>query len=329
MFRIHQSRGAFLHQFLDADAVNQINRVEHIALGLAHLLPFRVADQAVHIHVPEWDLASEVFGHHHHARHPEKDDVETGDQHGRRQIFLHEFVLRVERLVHFPIQCRERPQRGREPGIEHVVIAVELPGVTGFVCQLARLVGITRNEHFTVGAVPRRNLVAPPQLARDAPILDIVQPLVVGVDPVLGVELDLAGAHAFQCLLGDGFAFRARLAHRDEPLVGEHRLDHHAGAVAARHFEFVLFGLLEQAECLKVGHDLFARFKAVEPLIFCRRLFVNFCIQGEDGDHFQPVALAHRVVVEIMRRGNLHATRAEFLVHVVVGDDGNSAVAQR
>jgi hypothetical protein len=40
--------------------------------------------------------------------------------------------------------------------------------------------------------------VAPPQLARDAPVLDVVQPLVVGVGPVLGHELDLARSDFFQ-----------------------------------------------------------------------------------------------------------------------------------
>ena len=44
-----------------------------------------------------------------------------------------------------------------------------------------RLFQIARDIDVAVLVVPRRDAVAPPQLARDAPVLDIVQPLVVGV----------------------------------------------------------------------------------------------------------------------------------------------------
>ncbi len=81
LLRVHQAEGAFLDQFLDADAVDQVDRVEHVALGLAHLLALAVADQAVHVHVLERDLAGDVLGHHDHAGDPEEDDVEAGDQH--------------------------------------------------------------------------------------------------------------------------------------------------------------------------------------------------------------------------------------------------------
>ena len=128
--RVHQAGGALLHQFLDADAVDQVDRVEHVALGLGHLLAFRIADQAVHIHIPERDLAGDVLGHHHHARHPEEDDVEAGDQHRGRQIFLQVRIPCVFGCVAGPVKRGERPQRGGEPGIEHVGIAVELSGVT-------------------------------------------------------------------------------------------------------------------------------------------------------------------------------------------------------
>lgn len=111
--------------------------------------------------------------------------------------------------------------------------------------------------------IPSGDLVTPPQLARDAPVPDVVQPLVVGVDPVLGVEPDLARTHAFQRLLGDALAAVAGLAHCDEPLVGQHRLDHHAGAVAARHLQFVFVRLDEQAGGFEVGADLFARGEAI------------------------------------------------------------------
>ncbi len=65
------------------------------------------------------------------------------------------------------------------------------------------------------------------------------------------------------------------------------------------------------------------------PDTVLRCVFVDLRVQREDGDHFQLVALAHGIVVEVMRGRDLHHAGAEFLVHVFVGDDGDGAVAQR
>ena len=40
--------------------------------------------------------------------------------------------------------------------------------------------------------VPGGNLMTPPQLPRDTPVLYIVEPLVIGIDPVFREELNLA-----------------------------------------------------------------------------------------------------------------------------------------
>jgi hypothetical protein len=58
------------------------------------------------------------------------------------------------------------------------------------------------------------------------------------------------------------FAGFVRLAHGDEPLVGQHGLDDLAGAGAARHHQLVLLGLDQQALRLQVGHDGLAGGKA-------------------------------------------------------------------
>ncbi len=71
-------------------------------------------------------------------------------------------------------------------------------------------------------------------------------------------------------LLGDRLAVVARLAHGDEPLVGEHRLDDDIGAVAARHLELVLVGLFQQAEGFEVGDDGLAGIEAVQAAVFLR-----------------------------------------------------------
>ena len=175
--------------------------------------------------------------------------------------------------------------------------------------------------------------MAPPQLARDAPVLDVVEPLVVGGAPVFRHELDFAIGDLVQRRLGDRLAreesaFRGRLAHGDEPLVRQHRLDDDARAVAARHHQFMRLDLLQQALRVEVGDDLLARGEAVHAAIGGRRVVRDLRVQGQDDDLRQFVALAHGVIVHVVRRGDLHAARAEFLVDVFVGDDGDFAVRQ-
>ena len=61
--------------------------------------------------------------------------------------------------------------------------------------------------------------MAPPQLARDTPVLNVVEPLVVSIDPVFRMETDLAIGHHIQCFLRNGFAIRTGFGHGDEPLI--------------------------------------------------------------------------------------------------------------
>src|SRR5690606_40010260 len=80
---------------------------------------------------------------------------------------------------------------------------------------------------LAVGAIPGRDTVAPPQLARDAPRLDVAQPF--EVDLLVGLRLENGRA-----LLD---RLQGRLGHDlgvDVPLVRHPRLDDHARAVAVR-----------------------------------------------------------------------------------------------
>jgi len=81
-----QAVGALFEQGFERDAVDQVHRVQHIALGLAHLLALRVEHQAVDVDMLEGDAAGEVGRHHDHAGDPEEDDVVAGDQHAAGQV---------------------------------------------------------------------------------------------------------------------------------------------------------------------------------------------------------------------------------------------------
>src|SRR5260221_14059336 len=79
---------------------------------------------------------------------------------------------------------------------------------------------------LTAHAPVRRDAMAPPELARDAPVLNIAHPRKVGVLPELRMESGVAVLDRFDRTAGQRFSIRAGLVDGDEPLIGEHRLDH-------------------------------------------------------------------------------------------------------
>ncbi len=175
--------------------------------------------------------------------------------------------------------------------------------------------------------------MAPPELAGDTPVLDVFEPLVIRGGPVFRHEPDLAVAHHIERGFGDRLArvIRAlgrRLAHGDEPLIREHRLQHHTGAVAARHHQLVRLDGFEQADGFEICHYLLACFEAIEAAILLRRVVVDFRVEREDFDLRQAVTLADLIVVQIVRGRHLDHAGTEFAIDVVVGDHRDFAVSE-
>ena len=164
--------------------------------------------------------------------------------------------------------------------------------------------------------------MAPPQLARDAPRLNVVHPFVVGLLPVLGMEARAAVLHRLDRLAGQRFGVHI-------PLLGQPRLDHHARPVALGHGVAMGLDAVQVALLLQVGDHPLAGLVAVQALIAVRRVLVDVRVLVEDVDLGQVVALADLEVVEVVRRRDLDGTRALFGVGPVVGDDGQAPVDQR
>ncbi|MNM56682.1 hypothetical protein D3C81_678590 [compost metagenome] len=276
-------------------------------------------------------VLDQVHGQHDHARNPEEDDVEASHQHVGGVELLEEFGL------FRPAQGGECPQARAEPGVEYVVILTQ-DHVGAQLVLGAHFFLVAANVDLAGLVVPRRNAVAPPQLAADAPVLDIAHPGEVHVLVLLGHELDTAIFHG-----GDG-----RLCQRlggNVPLVGQPRLDDGARTVAFRHFQGVVVDADQQALGVQVGDDLLARDKAVKVGVLGRQLGVDLLVNAaveveglgagqhegvlvEDVQQRQVVALADFVVVEVVGRGDLHAAGTELGVAVVIGDDRDAAADQ-
>ena len=204
--------------------------------------------------------------------------------------------------------------------------------VDGLAPLLSGLFLVAGHVDLAFFVVPGRDLVAPPELAADAPVLDVVHPLVVGVDPVFRDEADLSAVDSVDGLLRDALAGGVVLAdgvHGDEPLVGEHGFDDLAGAGAARHHQLVLAGFDQGTDGFEVLDHGLACDKAVEATVGFGGVAVDGGVEFQHADHRQLVALAHGVVVLVVCRRDLDHAGAERAVHVVVGDDRDLAADQR
>ncbi len=169
--RSHRGQGE-AHR-VGAVLLDDLDGIDHVALGLRHLLAVGVAHQRVDVDVPEGHVsvfvsAHEVAIHHDHARHPEEQDVEASNEQ-RRRIKR----IQVGRRIG-PAQRRARQQSRRKPRVEHVVILLQRAAA------LALRRRLTRNDDLAAGlAVPRGNAMSPPQLPRDAPVVNVAHPLEV------------------------------------------------------------------------------------------------------------------------------------------------------
>ena len=320
--RLHHATGAFGDEVFEVDAVDDVEWVEHVSFGFGHFLSFAVAHQAVDIDFFEGNFAVHaVHAHQHHARDPEEDDVKAGN----------EDVARIEcfeiRRVFRPALGGERPQRRGKPGIKHVFILVQWQ-VGGELVFGARRRFVFGDVDVAVRVVPRRDAVTPPQLARDAPVLQVFHPVVVSVFPVFRHELDAAAAHRLNRRTGQFFhAFGA--GEIDEPLVGEVGLDDHAAAVAVGAFQGVRFYFFQQPGAVEVGDDFVARDPAVKAAIGGGDVVVQGGVRVHQVDDFHHVSLADGVVVKVVRGGDFHAAGAEVHFDVFISDDGDNALSQR
>ena len=216
-----------------------------------------------------------------------------------------------------PAEDGEGPEPGGEPRVQHVGVLVDGGGAA---LGAGRGLGGGGPLVLAVAAGVDGDAVAPPDLAADAPVADVLHPVEEDAFPALGLDGDLALAHGLDGGLGEGF-------HADEPLLGEAAVHHRVATVAVAHLVLVRLHLDEEAALLQVGHDGLAALEAVHPLV--AREGVHRAVAVHHVHLGQVVALADGEVVGVVRGGDLHHARAELLLHVVVEDDGDLLAHQR
>ncbi len=298
-------------QGVGAELLHDLEGIDDVALGLGHLLAAGVPHQAVEVDLAEGHFAHPGEARHGHARHPEEQDVVARNEHAGGVV-----ALELRGLLG-PAEHAEGPQRRAEPGVQRVWILLQFP------CSACAACGGRLHLHMkpaALGAGPGRDAVAPHQLAADAPVLDVGEPVLPDGGVVGGRELDAAVA--------DGLQGHARgVLHVHEPLLADQRLQHGATAVAEADLVGVVLHLHQEALFLEIGHHALPGLEAVQARVDAGG-GGHLRIEADDGDGVQLQALACGEVVGIVGGRHLHAAGAEGGVHEAVGHHGDLAARE-
>ena len=303
-----------------------MERVGGIAQTLAHLASLRVSHDAREIDVAKRNeffirmprfspkvrhVAHEFHVRHDHPRDPEENDVRRGD----------ERVRRIEKAQFFgacrPAERGHGPQPRGEPSVEHIlVLADRRLGRKFEFC--ARFLLVACRGICPIWTIIHGDPVSPPQLTRNAPVADVVHPMLVDFHPSLGMELDRSVLHHAQGRLG-------KRLHAHKPLVREIRLDDRMAPVTLADVDRVLLRLDDQPLLIEGFDDRLARIEPVLSLEFAGRMVVHAAGFSHHIDVGKVVALAEQEVVRVVCGRDLHESRSERHVDVVVGDDRQAA----
>ena len=291
---------------------NEVHGVNAVTLGLGHAAAVLGKNRRVDDDVLKRHLVQEVQRAHDHAGDPQRDDVARGDERRRGMMALEQ--LRLLR----PALRGEGPQLRAEPGVQHVLVLMHV-----MASALRAHVGVLGQGVLpaAVLAVEHGNAVAPPQLAADAPILEVLHPGGVGLRPARGVEGDLAGV--------DGVERRPlELVDGDEPLLGQPRLQGGVATVAVHDGVIMLLDVVEQTVLVEPLDNGLAALVAVHAGELAVTLD-DHRVLVEDVDLRQVVSLTHGIVVGVVGRGDLNEAGAKVGVDMPILKDRDLTVDDR
>ena len=161
----------------------------------------------------------------------------------------------------------------------------------------------------------------PPELAADAPVADVLHPVVVDLGEALRDDPDLAAPNGLDGRLGDR-------RHPHVPLLRHDGLHDLVAPVAVAHGVAVRVDLLQQAVPLQLLDDLGPDGEPVLALVRAGVL-IHRAVEVHHVDDVEAVALADIEVVVVVAGSHLEGAGPELGVHGVVGDHGQDAAQHR
>ena len=261
--------------------------------------------------IRERHVAHELEAGHDHPADPEIDDFPCGAVH----------VIGVEGakilgLVR-PAECRKGPQGGRKPGVEDIRVLRELT-----VAALAAFDrALDRNRAMAVLTVINGDSVAQPQLAADVPVAKAMEPVEICALIALRVPADFT-------VLARGQGLVAHLVHPQPPLLADERLDDRIAAIAVAHIVRIWLLLDKESLRFEVADHELARLQQRQAVIR-QAGNIHAPIEMHAVDDVEVMPLADVVVHGVVTRRDLQGSRAEVLLHRLVGDDRKLSAHQR
>ena len=273
----------------------------------------------------ERHVVHELVTRHDHPGYPEEDDVRSGHEVVGWIIVCKVGVgLVVGVAGHLRVEHGDGPQPAGEPGVQDVLVLLEVLGLDGRIDGLGSLEGFLEailDNYLPIREIICRNPLTPPQLAADAPIACVLHPVTVGIAILVRDELD-------ETVLDRGKGARRQLAHLEEPLGAQTRLNDGIGALAVSYRRGIVLNLLDIAGVLEHLDDLPA---GLETVLAYQDLgvFGQASAVVDDIDDREVVTQADLIVVSVMRRRDLEAAGTEIHLDIVVLDDGYLLVDER
>ena len=172
--------------------------------------------------------------------------------------------------------------------------------------------------------VPDGDTVAPPKLAADAPVADVLQPVQIDAGEAVGDNVNVAVGHGGVGAAGDAVRFLVA-AHLEEPLEANQGFHHRIAALAVAHRVAIVLHLFQQAQAVQfLGHGP-AGIEPLPALVLAGRAG-HVAVEADDVDDFQAVALANLKVGNVVAGGNLQGAGAEVHFDGLVAHDGDGPV---
>mmetsp|Transcript_6006 Transcript_6006/g.16951 ORF Transcript_6006/g.16951 Transcript_6006/m.16951 type:complete len:738 (+) Transcript_6006:755-2968(+) len=304
-------------QVLQADAFRDVDGVQHVTERLAHLAPVRIPHHGMQVDRAERKCVHQEQAHHHHASHPEEQNVFP-----RLHELNGEERLEVRRFPG-PAEHREGKEPRAEPRIQHVRVLLKRQ-LLGLALELGpralvqlRLVPRHDPASVQVGVrplfalgphQPRVDTVPPPQLPRETPRLAVLHPAEPRDAVGLGDDLQLAVPHGRNRSLGDVLDVHP-------PLGLEHGLDDVPATLA----ESEVHGVAPHAVVPAFGGQILANAQARLVAGQTRELRDDIGNAPVVGQHIEELQLGMTlcalIVVGIVGRGDLDASRPKVHLH--------------
>ena len=163
--------------------------------------------------------------------------------------------------------------------------------------------------------------MTPPELATDAPILDIFEPVAICVFIFSRVEFDVVVHHWSESDFG-------KMLHFEEPLHREFWFDRYISTLRTANFVSVVLNFFEETSSFEVDNNLFAHIETVHAYVHTCS-FADSAIVVEDINALEIVFFAKHVVVYVVSRSYFEATSTKFNINIFVFNNRNFATYDR